>query len=190
MVILIVLGIVVLLIVAWSISVYNGLIRRRNGVENAFGAIDAVLKQRFDLLPNLAETVKRYAEHESSTLVGVAQMRGGKHSYNEMSTEEKSTFANQSLLGIRDFYAVAERYPDLKASPHFMHLQRTLNEQEEQIAAARRTYNSMVTDYNNAIQVFPSSIVAGVFRFGPKTVLLIPAEERVAPSLKSVFGSN
>lgn len=181
---------VVLLAVVASISVYNGLVRRRNGIENARGAVDAMLKQRFDLLPNMVETVKRYAAHEAGVLTEVAALRGGKHSYGELSTDEKTAFDNGFGVGLRNFYAVAERYPELKASENFMHLQRTLNESEEQLSAARRTYNAVVTDYNNAIQVFPSSIIAGYFRFRPAQVLEIPAAERETPNLRNLFGEH
>lgn len=186
----IVIGILVLLLVVWPVSTYNRFVRLRNAIAQAGGSIDAVLKQRFDLLPNLAETVKRYAAHESSVLTQVTAMRGGKQSYDELSAAEKNEFANRSLLGIRDFYAVAEQYPELKASDHFMHLQRTLNEQEEQISAARRTYNAMVTEYNNAIQSFPASVIAGLSRFYPEQVLEISEEERAVPNLSDLFGNN
>lgn len=186
----IVIGILVLLLVVWPVSTYNRFVRLRNAIAQAGGSIDAVLKQRFDLLPNLAETVKRYAAHESSVLTQVTAMRGGKQSYDELSAAEKNEFANRSLLGIRDFYAVAEQYPELKASDHFMHLQRTLNEQEEQISAARRTYNAMVTEYNNAIQSFPASVIAELSRFYPEQVLEISEEERAVPNLSDLFGNN
>ena len=183
----IVLGILFLIVIVWPISIYNRLIRLRNEIGNAFGTIDVVLKQRFDLLPNLVETVKKYAEHEASTLIKVTEMRNGKRSYDEMSDPEKQQFANQSLLGIRDYYAVAEQYPDLKATTHFMHLQRTLNEQEEQIAAARRTYFALVTEFNILQETFPSSFVASMFHFQRGIILDISEQERAVPNVKNLF---
>lgn len=181
---------VLLVLVAIPIGIYNGLIRRRNEIKNAQGSIDAVLKQRFDLLPNLVETVKQYAAHEAGVFTQVTELRKGKSSYGELTPEEKSAFNSGFGSGIRSFYAVAENYPDLKASANFLHLQRTLNELEEQLAAARRTYNACVTDYNNAIQVFPSSIIAGMFNFRAEQVLETPAAERELPDVKSLFGSK
>lgn len=181
---------VLLVLVAIPIGIYNGLIRRRNAIKNAQGSIDAVLKQRFDLLPNLVETVKQYAAHEVSVFTTVTELRKGKSSYGELTAEEKSAFNNGFGTGLRNFYAVAENYPDLKASANYLHLQRTLNELEEQLAAARRTYNAAVTDYNNAIQVFPSSIIAGMFGFTAEQVLETPAAERELPNVKSLFGDK
>lgn len=186
----IILAAVLLLLVALPVSIYNGLVRRRNGIANAQGAIDAVLKQRFDLLPNLVETVKRYAAHETGLFAGVVALRKGKNSYGELSADEKNAFDSGFGTGLRNFYAVAENYPDLKASDNFLHLQRTLNELEEQLSAARRTYNAVVTDYNNAVQVFPSSVIAGLFGFRPGRVLETPAEEHGVPDVGNLFGDN
>lgn len=181
---------VILLLVIVPISIYNGLVRRRNEIRNAQGSIDAVLKQRFDLVPNLVETVKRYAAHEASVLTAVTELRRGKNSYGELTAEEKSAFNAGFGAGLRNFYAVVENYPDLKASGNFLHLQRTINELEEQLSAARRTYNAAVTDYNNAIQVFPSSIIAGMGHFRPEQVLETPAAERESPNVRELFGDN
>ena len=179
-----------LLFIIVPISIHNGFVRRRNAIKNAGGAIDAVLKQRFDLLPNLVETVKRYAAHEAKVFLSVTALRGGKQSYDELSVQEKQQFDSGFGVGLRNFYAVAERYPELRASDNFMHLQRTLNELEEQLSAARRTYNAAVTDYNDSIQVFPASIIAGMGHFQLEKVLETPEEERQAPNLKSLFGDN
>lgn len=181
---------ILLFLVAVPIGIYNGLVRRRNEIANAQGAIDAVLKQRFDLLPNLVETVRQYAAHEVSIFTTVTELRRGKSSYGELTAEEKSAFDNGFGAGLRSFYAVAENYPELKASANFLHLQRTLNELEEQLAAARRTYNATVTDYNNAIQVFPASIIAGMFGFRAERVLETPVAERELPNVRDLFGNN
>lgn len=186
----IILAACLLLFIIVPISIHNGFVRRRNAIKNAGGAIEAVLKQRFDLLPNLVETVKRYAAHEAEVFSSVTALRGGKQSYDELSAQEKQQFDSGFGVGLRNFYAVAERYPELRASDNFMHLQRTLNELEEQLSAARRTYNAAVTDYNDSIQVFPASIIAGMGHFQPEKVLETPEEERQAPNLKSLFGDN
>ena len=104
--------------------------------------------------------------------------------------DEKSAFDSGFTRSLRDFYAVAENYPDLKASANYLHLQRTLNELEEQLSAARRTYNAVVTDYNNAIQVFPSSLVADMFRFAPARVLETPAAEQTVPNVRNLFNNH
>lgn len=186
----IILIVVLLVIVVAPISIYNGLVRRRNAIDNAQGAIDAVLKQRFDLLPNLVETVSQYAAHEATLLSTVTALRRNKNSYGELTADEKSAFDSGFTRSLRDFYAVAENYPDLKASANYLHLQRTLNELEEQLSAARRTYNAVVTDYNNAIQVFPSSLVAGMFRFAPARVLETPAAEQTVPNVRNLFNNR
>lgn len=186
----IILAACLLLFVIVPISIHNGFVRRRNQIANARGAIDAVLKQRFDLLPNLVETVKRYAAHEAEVFTSVTALRSGKQSYDALSAQEKQQFDSGFGVGVRNFYAVAERYPELRASDNFMHLQRTLNELEEQLSAARRTYNAVVTDYNNATQVFPSSIIAGMGHFLPEQVLETPEAERQVPNVKSLFGDN
>lgn len=178
---------IILIVVISLVSMYNGLVRRRNEIQNMQGSIDALLKQRFDLLPNLVATVKQYATHEATTLESVAALRRGKSSYSELSTDEKAAFDRGFGLGLREFYAVAESYPELKASENFMHLQRTLNELEEQLSAARRTYNATVTSYNNAVQTFPSSVIASMFGFHPQQVLATPPEEQRVPNVSNLF---
>lgn len=139
-----------------GIGLYNGLVARRNGVENAFASLDATLQKRYDLIPNLVETVKGYASHERETLEKLTQLRGEalQSSSRDLRTHEKASVALRQIL------ALAESYPDLKASANFLHLQKSLNEIEEQISASRRAFNAAVTEYNNAVQTFPSSIIA------------------------------
>lgn len=183
MITIIVLGVLLL----YFIAVYNNLIRKNNQVTNAFGSIDAMLKKRFDLIPNLVATVQQYAQHESETLGKLTELRT--KSYNTMTTEEKANFDQAFSQARRNFFMVAENYPDLKASANFIQLQRALNETEEQLAASRRTYNACVTDYNNSVMTFPSNIVAGIANFKTKEVLTIPAEERIVPDVKNLFRS-
>ena len=161
----------------WILFTYNGLVNLRNQVALAFATIDVQLKKRFDLVPNLVETVKGYAAHESEVLEAVTAARtlaagGGWHAEEQLGHE------------VGRLMATAEAYPDLKASSHFLMLQRQLSECEAQIAAARRTYNASVMDYNNSVQMFPSSLVAGMFGFSRKPEFEIAIAEREAPDVR------
>jgi LemA protein len=161
---------------------YNTLVSRRNGVDNVFGSMDAMLKKRWDLVPNLVATVQGYAKHEKSLFETVTQMRsramGGQMKADEMVQYDNAV---SQLMGV--FRATVENYPQLKAGENFLHLQRTLNELEEQISAARRAFNAAVTDYNNAVQMFPTNIVASMFGFQIKTLLELSQQERQNPDV-------
>lgn len=181
-------AIIILVLLALALIVpYNNLTRRRNQVDNAFGAIDAMLKKRFDLVPNLVATVQQYAAHEKETLEQITALRA--KNYAAMSPAEKADFDRSFNAARRRFFLVAENYPQLRASENFLQLQRSLNEIEEQLSAARRTYNAAVTDYNNAVMTFPSNLVAGLFGFTRKEVLSIPEAERANPNVKELFRS-
>lgn len=180
-------AIIVAVIVLIVVTMYNSLIRKKNQVDNAFASIDVMLKQRFDLIPNLVASVQQYAKHEVDTFSAITEMRN--KSYSSLSENEKADF-DKNFSGIRSkFFAVAENYPELKASENFLQLQRALNEAEEQLAAARRTFNACVTDYNNAVQSFPTNVLAGMMGFTGKTVLTIPEAERATPDVKNLFNS-
>lgn len=176
----------VLVIVISIVSMYNGLIRRRNEVDNAFGGMDVQLKKRYDLIPNLVSTVKQYASHEKELLTKVTEMRAQATS-GELSNEEKVALDNQISSGMKSIMVAVENYPDLKANENFMNLQRTLNEVESQISAARRTYNAVITMYNNGIQTFPRNIIAGRMKMQHKEVFVIPEVERQNVDVKSMF---
>jgi LemA protein len=178
-------GAVVLLLLI-IIGMYNSLIRKRNEVDNAFGGMDVQLKKRYDLIPNLIATVQQYASHEKDLLEKVTQLRT-KATDRQMSPDEKVELDNQISGAMQGIMIAVENYPDLKASENFMNLQRTLNEVESQISAARRTYNAVITDYNNAIQVFPKSIIAGIMRLKRKEVFVIPEVERQNVNVKNLF---
>ena len=178
-------GAVVLLLLI-IIGMYNSLIRKRNEVDNAFGGMDVQLKKRYDLIPNLIATVQQYASHEKDLLEKVTQLRT-KATDRQMSPDEKVELDNQISGAMRGIMIAVENYPDLKASENFINLQRTLNEVESQISAARRTYNAVITDYNNAIQVFPKSIIAGMMRLKRKEVFVIPDVERQNLNVKNLF---
>lgn len=178
--------VVVLVIVIGIISMYNGLIRRRNEVDNAFGGMDVQLKKRYDLIPNLVSTVKQYASHEKDLLTKVTELRAQATS-GKLSNDEKVALDNQISAGMKGIMVAVENYPDLKASDNFMNLQRTLNEVESQISAARRTYNAVITMYNNGIQTFPRYIIAGRMNMQTKQVFEIPEVERQNVDVKSMF---
>jgi len=171
-----------------AILIYNNLISLRNAVDNAFGSIDAMLKKRYDLIPNLVETVKAYMKHERETLSQIIALRA-KAVSGTLSSEEKVDTENQLQGMMRNLMVSVESYPDLKASDQFIMLQRSWNEAEEQISAARRAYNSAVTQYNNAIEKFPSNLIASAYNHQRKHVLVTPDEERKNVSAKAMFGN-
>jgi LemA protein len=178
--------VVVALVAIVFISMYNNLVRKRNEVDNAFGGMDVQLKKRYDLIPNIVATVKQYATHEKELLTQVTEMRAKATSGN-LSSDERVALDNQISAGMKSIMVAVENYPDLKASENFMNLQRTLNEVESQISAARRTYNAVITDFNNAIQTFPSSIMAGMMKLQRKEVFVIPEAERQNVNVKNLF---
>lgn len=140
---------------------WNLLVRRRNAVANAFAGVDAMLQMRYDLIPNLVSVVKGYAQHESETLRTITQLRL-QATQGSLGTRERVHLDNQICQGMARIMMTAENYPDLRASENFQQLQRALNEIEERISAARRAFNAAVNDYNNAIGVFPVSLIASI----------------------------
>lgn len=176
-----------LLILLYAIAAYNSLTRKRNNVENAFGTIDAMLKKRYDLIPNLVATVQQYAAHEKETLAEITRLRT--EDYNSLTESQKAEFDRSFTAASRSLFMIAENYPQLRASENFMQLQRSLNETEEQLSATRRTYNAVVTEYNNAVMSVPSNIIANLFNFTKKEVQTIPEAERATPNVKNLFQS-
>ena len=159
----IILIIVVVLIVLWAISVYNTLVALRNRVKDQWAQIDVQLKRRFDLIPNLVETVKGYTKHESETLEAVIKAR---NTYVSATVPEDQMKADGELTqAISKLFALTESYPDLKANTNFQHLQSELTETESKIASARQFYNDTVMIYNNKVDMVPSNIIAGLFKF-------------------------
>ncbi len=175
MAIYLIFGILVLLVL-YLIFLYNNIIRSRNETDNAFGSIDAMLKKRYDLIPNLVETVNQYMAHESAILTDITRMRS-KLSDN-LSGNETLDLHNDISKRVNDILISVENYPDLKASHNFLKLQASWNETEEQISASRRFYNASVTYYNNSIQTFPANLISGYFGFVPKIVLETDDAER------------
>ena len=155
--------IIVILLVIFVISIYNSLVTLRQRVKNAWSQIEVQLQRRFDLIPNLVETVKGYAKHESETLEAVIQAR---NTYVSATTPEAQMKADGDLeKAISKLFALTESYPDLKANTNFQHLQQELTETESKIASARQFYNDTVLVYNNKIDMVPSNIIASLFKF-------------------------
>jgi len=156
--------IVVLLLIV--VVIYNSLIRSRNRVDNAWSQIDVQLKRRYDLIPNLVETVKGYAAHERQTLEAVTAARAGAISAQKSGNVQEQAQAENVLSGaLKSLFAVSEAYPDLKANQNFLQLQEELTSTEDRIAYSRQFYNDSVLNYNNSIQVFPKNVLAGMFNF-------------------------
>ncbi|MDE5611607.1 MAG: LemA family protein [Odoribacter sp.] len=179
--------IIFIALILFGVATYNNLVRKKNNVDNAFGSIDAMLKKRFDLIPNLVATVQQYAEHEKQTFATITDLRA--KSYSTLKDDEKAEFDRNFTAASRKLFMVAENYPQLKASENFIQLQRTLNETEEQLSASRRTFNACVTEYNNAVMTFPTNLLAGMFGFTKKEVFSIPETERSNPQVKDLFKS-
>ena len=155
--------VIVVLIIAWAFATYNKLVDLRNRVKDQWAQIDVQLKRRFDLIPNLVETVKGYAKHESETLEAVIQAR---NTYVSATTPEAQMKADGELeKAISKLFALSESYPELKANTNFQHLQQELTETESKIASARQFYNDTVTMYNNKVEMVPSNIIASLFKF-------------------------
>ena len=181
-IVLVVLGLVIVM----AISIYNNLVVKRNQIDNIFGSVDTLLKKRYDLIPNLIATVKQYMLHEQKTLTDVTAMRAQAMSGN-LNQAQTIDLENKLVPMIRGLMVSVENYPDLKANQNFLQLQASFNEIEEQISAARRAFNATVTDYNNAVQVFPSNIFAGMMNFQVRKVFEIPESERVNPNASELF---
>lgn len=146
------------------IAIYNGLVYKRNRVRNAYSSIDVNLRKRFDLIPALVETVRGFAKHEEETFTRLIEARQ-RIDRGDLSQSERFRVESQIGPGLQRLMAVAEDYPELNSSSHFLNLQRNLTEIEEQISAARRAYNAAVFEINNAVESFPSNFVAGAFGF-------------------------
>jgi len=171
----IILGVIVL-IVLWVIVTYNGLVSLRNRVNDAWSQIDVQLKRRFDLIPNLVETVKGYTKHESETLENVIKAR---NSYVSATLPEDQMKADGELTkAISKLFALTESYPDLKANTNFNNLQNELNETENKIAMSRQFYNDIVMQYNNKVEMVPSNIIASIFKFSRKAFFEADATEK------------
>lgn len=151
------------IVIAWFIAIYNGLVRKRNLVREAWSGIDVQLKRRYDLIPNLVETVKGYTKHEEGIFTEVARLRSA--AINASSPEAKGHAEAALTAGLRTVFAVAEAYPELKANDNFRDLQQSLQKVEEELQLARRYYNGTTREYNTAIETFPNVLLAGAMGF-------------------------
>ena len=171
-------GIVAAVVLVWLLIVYNTLVSKRNAVKNAESGVDVQLKKRFELIPNLVATVKGYMAHELGLLERLVAIRSEAL---VADAGRRAILSGEAGRAMESVFASVEAYPELKASAHVLHLQRSLAEIEEQIAAARRFFNAAVTSYNDTVQSFPASLVAGIFGFAPRDWLSAGANERSCP---------
>ena len=172
----IILGVVVVLIILYVVGTYNGLVSLRNRVNDQWSQIDVELKRRFDLIPNLVNTVKGYAKHEEETLENVIKAR---NSYLSASTPEGQMEADGELTNaVNKLFALSEAYPDLKANENFKDLQAQLKDTEDKISYARKFYNDTALQLNNKVEMFPSNIFAGLFGYKSKAMFEANADER------------
>lgn len=165
----------IILLASIVVAIYNGLIKLRVRSEEAWSDINTQLKRRYDLIPNLVETVKGYAAHERGTFENVTKARSAAMSAGTV--EDKAKAENFLTSTLKSLFAVAENYPDLKANQNFLQLQGTLTEVEEKLQLSRRYYNAVVRDLNTKISLFPSNIVANLFNFTPKAFFELGSEE-------------
>ena len=170
------------------VLMYNSLIAKKNQVENIFGGVDAVLKKRYDLIPNLVASVSRYMEHEKSLLERVTQLRSEANRPN-LTDAQKIDLDAKITSALGSIMVAVENYPDLKANENVMNLQHNLTEIEEQISAARRAYNQAVTDYNNAIEMFPTNYMASFMSLTKKDVFVISEDERKNVNVRELFNA-
>ncbi len=176
---------VLIVLLVW---IYNSLVGKKNAVENAFGSIDVMCKKRCDLIPNLVAAVKQYAAHESGTLEKVTALRNQAAAEN-LSPDETIQLNNQLTHALGGLMVTVEAYPELKAGENFAQLQRALNETEEQLSAARRTFNAAVTDYNNAVEMFPANLVAGIIHYTRRQLFEAAEQERTNVDVGQLFKS-
>lgn len=167
--------VIIVLIILWIISAYNGLVKKKMKVQNSWGQIDVQLQRRFDLIPNLVNCVKGYMEHEKETLTKVTELRTAWA--NAGTIGEKVELDNQLSGALKTIMAVSENYPELKANQNFSELQEELRNTENKISYSRQFYNDTVTIYNTSLMVFPSSIIANMFGFTPEKLFAVDSEE-------------
>lgn len=167
---------IIILIIVYAFALYNSFVKLNNKVQEAFSTMDVYLKKRWDLIPNIVETVKGYAKHEKDTLKEVVELRNS--TYDKMSDEEKIKTNEQLSSGINKIMALVEAYPDLKANENFKDLSNQLTKVEDDIANSRKYYNGIVRIYNNKVEMFPSNIFANIFGYKSKAMFEASANER------------
>ena len=167
--------IIIAILVVFVIATYNGLVRSRLKVKNAWSQIDVQLQRRFDLIPNFVETVKGYMQHEENVLTKVTELRTSWTNAN--SIDEKAKLNNQLSDTLKTIMAISENYPDLKANQNFLDMQEELRNTENKISFSRQFYNDTVTMYNTKLEVFPSNLIAGWFKFTAESLFAAESEE-------------
>ena len=167
---------IAVIIVLYLAIAYNSLVKKNNQVKEAYSTMDVYLKKRWDLIPNLVNTVKGYASHEKEALERIVTLRN--HSYDNMSLNDKMVASSQLSSGIARLFAIAENYPELKADSSFLNLSSELSKIETEIANSRKYYNAVVREYNNYIEMFPSNLVAAIFNYDKKEMFEIDDEAR------------
>jgi LemA protein len=174
------------LLIFICIILANTVVGRKNQVVNVGGTLDALLKKRFDLIPNLVAAVKNYMKHERETLTNITDLRA-KATGGGVSDGEKADISSRLGKMLSGLMVAVENYPELKANQNFLQLQAALNETEEQLSAARRAYNAAVTDYNNALEMFPTSVFGALLRYKPKPVFAAEESERANVNVGKMF---
>ena len=184
-----IIAIIIIAVVAIFIALlYNSLVAKKNQVNNAFASTDALLKKRYDLIPNLVSTVKTYMQHEQKTLTDITEMRS-KAMSGQLSDDDKIDLDNKMAKAVGGIMVAVENYPDLKANQNFLQLQGSLNEIEEQISAARRAYNASVTDYNNAVEMLPTNILASIMNYKQRKLFETAEAERQNVNVGNLFNN-
>ena len=183
MIALIVIIVVVVVIVAVLAGMYNGLVKRRNQVDNSWSQIEVQLKRRHDLIPNLVEAVKDYMSYEQETLTNVTKARAAAIDAANAGPQAQAQAENVLTGTLKSLFAVVESYPDLKANQNVLSLQEELSSTENKIAFARQFYNDSVLTYNNKIQMFPSNLIAGMFNFTTRQFFEAPEGDRAVPAV-------
>lgn len=168
--------------------IYNSLVGKKNQVMNAFAGIDAQLKKRYDLIPNLIASIKQYMDHEKGVLEELTKLRTAAL---KTTNSDKVMHLNEKINeGLKGIMVSVENYPDLKSSDNFIQLQNSLQDIEDQLAASRRAYNASVTDYNDALEMFPSNIIAGILSYKRKNVFSASEQERKNVNVTTMFADK
>ncbi len=178
----VILLVLVLALAVWAVAIYNRLVRLAMLADNAWSDVDVQLKRRHDLIPNLVEIVKGYAAHERNTLEAIVQARNA--ALSAPNPEQRIEAENMLTTALRQIFALAEAYPDLKANQNFLALQQELSAIEQDIANARRYYNAVVRDYNTRLASVPDGIIAALVGFRPRTFFVAEEETREVPKVK------
>lgn len=179
--------IIVVVVVFLLVGLYNSLISRRNQVDLTFGNMDVMLKRRYDMIPNLVEVVKQYMTFEGDTLKRITELRSRLTEQPDMNSPARLKTENELTRLLSGLHVAVENYPELKSNERFAQLQNTWTEVEDQIASSRRSYNAAVVSYNNAVEMFPTNVMASWMRYLPMEVMVIAEPERENVSAKELF---